>query len=114
MHFIIKISEQNKYVNDFLRVAIVVNDEFTAYKYYDKDENIYHKENEPDTLINFDSQYEIFDDFSIDFMAGETKKIIVFVWIEKLEFYNDNGEHYKGLANKSYTASTIMLSMEIK
>ncbi len=110
----LKLVDANKYVVDFLRIGIVVDGEIHVYKYYDKHEELYHKENDPDSILHFNSKIEIFNDLAVDFSVGETKKIVMFVWIEEAELYDKNGERYTGWADKSYNASPIVLSMEIK
>lgn len=110
----LKLVDTNKYVVDFLRVGIIIDGELSVYKYYDKTEDLYHKENDPDSILHFNSKTEIFNDLTVDISAGESKEIIVFIWIEEAELYDGNGERYKGWADKSYNASPIMLSMEIK
>ncbi len=110
----LKLVDANKYVVDFLRVGIIVDGEVRVYKYYDKSEELYHKENDPDSILHFNSKSEIFNELTIDFSAGETKEIAIFIWIEEAELYDKNGERHKGWADKSYDASPIMLSMEVK
>ena len=106
--------DANRYVVDFLRVGVVVNNEVVVYKYNDLLENIYHKENDPDSILHFNSKNDIFSELSINIGAGESKEIAVYVWIEEAELYNGEGERRKGWADKSYYASPITLNMEIK
>ena len=110
----LKLVDANKYVIDFLRVAIVVDGELRVYKYYDKNEKIYHKEDDPDSILHFNSKSEIFNDLTINLSTGESKEVIVFIWIEEAELYDNSGERYTGWADKSYDASPIMLSMEVE
>ena len=110
----LKLVDANKYVVDFLRIGIIIDGQLSVYKYYDKSEELYHKENDPDSILHFDSKSEIFSELTVDFSAGEIKEIIIFIWIEEAELYDRNGERYTGWADKSYNASPIMLSMEIK
>ncbi|MBO7196391.1 MAG: hypothetical protein J6V80_03560 [Clostridia bacterium] len=110
----LELVETNKYVVDFLRVGIIIDGELSVYKYYDKREELYHKENDPDSILHFNSKSEIFSELTVDFSAGETKEIVIFIWIEEAELYDKNGERYTGWADKSYNASPIMLSMEVK
>ena len=110
----LELVDANKYVVDFLRVGIIVDNELRVYKYYDKRENIYHKENDPDTILHFNSKSEIFSELTIDFSAEESKEIFTFIWIEEAELYNKNGERYTGWADKSYSASPIVLSMRLE
>lgn len=110
----LKLVDANTYVVDFLRVGIIVDGELRVYKYYDQSEELYHKENDPDSILHFNSKSEIFNEITVDFSAGETKEIVIFIWIEEAELYDKNGERYTGWADKSYDASPIMLSMEIK
>ena len=110
----LKLVDANKYVVDFLRIGIIIDGQLNVYKYYDKSEELYHKENDPDSILHFNSKSEIFSELTIDFSAGETKEVVIFIWIEEAELYNKNGERYTGWADKSYDASPIMLSMEIK
>ena len=110
----LKLVDVNKYVVDFLRVGIIVDGQLRVYKYYDKSEEIYHKENDPDSILHFNSKSEIFSELKIAFSVGETKEIVIFIWIEEAELYNKNGERYKGWADKSYNASPIALNMELK
>ena len=109
----LKLVEANRYVVDFLRVGIIIDGELRVYKYYDKHETIYHKENDPDTLLHFHSKRVIFNDLNVDFSADETKEIVIFVWIEEAELYDKNGESYTGWKDKSYKTSSISLSLEI-
>lgn len=109
----LKLVDANKYVVDFLRVGIVIDNEIKVYKDYDKYEELYQTESD-DGLLHFNSKSEIFNDLTVDFSAGEAKKIVVFVWIEEAELYNRNGERYTGWADKSYKASPIVLNLEIK
>ena len=110
----LKLVDANKYVVDFLRVAIIIDGELRVYKYYDKNEEIYHKEDDPDSILHFNSQNEIFNQLPVELSAREVKEIIVFIWIEEAELYDENGDRYTGWADKSYDASPIMLSMEVK
>ena len=110
----LRLVDANRYVVDFLRVGIIVDGELTVYKYYDKHEELYHKENDPDSILHFNSKSEVFNELTVGFSAGETKEIIIFIWIEEAELYDKNGERHKGWADKSYDASPIMLSMEVK
>ena len=110
----LELVETNKYVVDFLRVGIIIDGELSVYKYYDKREELYHKENDPDSILHFNSKSEIFSELTVDFSAGETKEIVIFIWIEEAELYDKNGERYTGWADKSYNASPIILSMEVK
>ena len=48
-----------------------------------------------------------------DFVDKIIKKTI-FIWLEESELYDENGERYTGWADKSYNASPIMLSLEVK
>lgn len=109
----LKLVDANKYVIDFLRVAIIIDGELRVYKYYDKNEEIYHKEDDPDSILHFNSKNEIFNKLTVELSAGETKEVIVFIWIEEAELYDKNGDRYTGWADKSYDASPIMLSMEV-
>ena len=109
----LKIVDANKYVVDFLRVGIIIDGELSVYKYYDKSEELYHEENDPDSILHFNSKSEIFSELTVDFSAGETKEIVIFIWIEEAELYNKNGERYTGWTDKSYDASPIMLNMEL-
>ncbi len=110
----LRLVDANRYVVDFLRVGIIVDGELAVYKYYDKHEELYHKENDPDSILHFNSKSEVFNELTVGFSAGETKEIIIFIWIEEAELYDKNGERHKGWADKSYNASPIMLSMEVK
>ncbi|MBE5731271.1 MAG: hypothetical protein E7350_04915 [Clostridiales bacterium] len=110
----LKLVDANKYVVDFLRVGIIVEGELRVYKYYDESETIYHKENDPESILHFNSESEIFNGLTVDLSAGETTEIVIFIWIEEAEQYDNNGEHYKGWAVKSYEASPIVLSMEVR
>ena len=110
----LKLVDANKYVVDFLRVGIIVDGELNVYKYYEKSEEIYHKENDPDSILHFNSTNEIFSELMVDFSAGETKEIVIFIWIEESELYDKNGERYTGWADNSYDASPIMLNLELK
>ena len=110
----LKLVDANKYVVDFLRVAIIIDGELRVYKYYDKNEEIYHKEDDPDSILHFNSKNEIFNQLPVELSAREVKEIIVFIWIEEAELYDENGDRYTGWADKSYDASPIMLSMEVK
>ena len=109
----LKLVDANKYVVDFLRVGIVIDNELKVYKDYDKFEELYQTESD-DGLLHFNSKSEIFNDLTVDFSAGETKEVIVFIWIEESELYDKNGERYTGWADKSYKASPIVLNLEIK
>lgn len=110
----LKLVDANKYVVDFLRVGIIVDEELSVYKYYDEHEKLYHKKNDPDSILHFNSENDIFNELTVNLSAGESKEIVVFIWIEESELYDENGERYTGWADKSYDASPIMLSMEIK
>ena len=110
----LKLVDANKYVIDFLRVAIIIDGELRVYKYYDKNEEIYHKEDDPDSILHFNSKSDIFNGLTVELSSGEPKEVIVFIWIEEAELYDKNGERYTGWADKSYDASPIMLSMEVK
>ena len=110
----LKLVDANKYVIDFLRVAIIIDGELRVYKYYDQNEKIYHKEDDPDSILYFNSQTEIFNELTFELKAGEPKEVTVFYWIEQAELYDKNGNRYTGWADKSYDASPIMLSMEVK
>ncbi len=110
----LRLVDANRYVVDFLRVGIIVDGELTVYKYYDKHEELYHKENDPDSILHFNSKSEVFNGLTVGLSAGETKEIVIFIWIEEAELYDKNGERHKGWADKSYYASPIMLSMEVK
>lgn len=110
----LKLVDANKYVVDFLRVGIIVDGKLNVYKYYEKSEEIYHKENDPDSIIPFNSKNEVFSELTVDFSAGETKEIVIFIWIEESELYDKNGERYTGWDDNSYDASPIMLNMELK
>lgn len=110
----LKLVETNKYVVDFLRIGIIVDDELRVYKYYDKYENLYHKENDPDSILHFTTKSEIFNELAVNFSTGETKEIIVFIWIEESELYDKKGERYKGWADNSYKASPIILRVEVE
>ena len=110
----LKLVEANKYVVDFLRVGIMVDGELNVYKYYDKREKLYHEENDPDSILHFNSKSEIFSELTVDFSAEEAKEIVMFIWIEEAELYDKNGERYTGWADKSYNASPIMLNLELK
>ena len=110
----LKLIDDNKQVRDFLRVAIIVDNELTVYKYYDIFENIYHRENDPDSILHFNSKHEIFNELPITFFAGEEKEITIFIWIEESELYDRSGERYTGWKDKSYYASPIMLGLDIK
>ena len=110
----LKLVDANKYVIDFLRVAIIIDGELRVYKYYDKNEEIYHKEDDPDSILHFNSKSDIFNELTVELSSGEPKEVIVFIWIEEAELYDKNGERYTGWADKSYDASPIMLIMEVK
>lgn len=110
----LNITEDNKYVTDFLRVAIIMDNQVLVYKYYEENEHIYHKEDDPDTLLHFNSENEIFNNLSVDLLEGEEKEVVVIYWIEKAEFYNSKGEYKKGYSNKSSSATPIMLKLEIE
>lgn len=110
----LNITRENKYVTDFLRVAIIIDNELLVFKYFEENEHIYNKEDDPDTLLYFNSKNEIFNNLSIDLVSNETKEIVVVIWIEESELYNSKGEHYKGWADKSYDATPIMLKLEIE
>ena len=110
----LKLVNANKYVVDFLRVGIIVDGELKVYKYYEKREELYHKENDPDSILHFNSKSEIFHELTVDFSEGETKEIVIFIWIEESELYDKNGERYTGWADKSYKASPIVLSLEVE
>lgn len=49
----LKLVDANKYVIDFLRVGIIIDGELRVYKYYDNREELYHKENDPDSILHF-------------------------------------------------------------
>ena len=108
------LTDDNKIVRDLLRVGLVVDNKLYVYKYYDKNENIYHKENEPNSLLHFNSKTEIFNDLKVNIAKDNSKEIILFIWIEESELYDSNGERYKGWDDKSYQATPIMLNMDIK
>lgn len=110
----LKLIDANRYVIDFLRVGIVVDGKLSVYKYYDKYETIYHKEDDPDSILHFNARSEVFSEFAVELSAGETKEIVVFIWIEEAELYDKNGNRYTGWADKSYDATPIHLSLEIK
>lgn len=110
----LKLVDDNKYVTDYLRVGILIGGELRVYKYYDKNENIFHKENDPESILHFSSKNEIVSGLAIDLSAGESKEIVIFVWLEESELYNKNGERYTGWEDKSYDASPIKLSLEIE
>lgn len=107
------LTQPNKYVIDYVRVAILIDSELKVYKYYDEKEGIYHKDNDPDTLLHFKSKNEIFDNLEISFEENETKEMVVFVWIEEAELYDENGQRDKGWADKSYNATPINLNLGI-
>lgn len=109
----LKLVDANKYVVDFLRVGVVVDGLAHVYKDYDKFEELYQKESD-DGLLHFNSKNEIFNDLTVSLSSGEAKEITVFIWIEEAELYDRNGERYTGWADKSYKASPIVLSLEIK
>ena len=109
----LKLVDANKYVVDFLRVGVVIDGLAHVYKDYDKFEELYQKESD-DGLLHFNSKNEIFNDLTVSLSADETKEITVFIWIEEAELYDRNGERYTGWADKSYKASPIVLSLEIK
>ena len=109
----LKLVDANKYVVDFLRVGIAIDNELKVYKDYDKYEELYQMESD-DGLLHFNSKSEIFNDLTVDFSAGETKEVVIFIWIEESELYDKNGERYTGWADKSYKASPIVLNLEIK
>ena len=109
----LKLVDANKYVVDFLRVGVVIDGVAHVYKDYDKFEELYQKESD-DGLLHFNSKSEIFNDLTVSLSADETKEITVFIWIEEAELYDRNGERYTGWADKSYKASPIVLSLEIK
>ena len=110
----LRLDEANKYVRDFLRVAVVIDGKLSVYKFCDKYEDIYHKQNDPDTLLHFNSETIIFNDLYIDITKEKSKEVILFIWIEEAELYDNNGERYKGWDDKSYNATPIMLNMEIR
>ncbi len=110
----LKLLNNNKYVVDFLRVAIVIDDSLKVYKFYDKNEVIYHKENDPDTILHFNSETEIFNDLTVDLLENESKTIKIFAWVEEAELYDARGNRYTGYRDHSYDADTIMLSLEIE
>lgn len=110
----LKLVDANKYVVDFLRVGIIVDGELRVYKYNNIFEEIYHKENDPDSILHFKSKSKIFNGLSLELSAGEPKEIVVFLWLEEAELYNKKGERYTGWADHSYDASPVMLDMEIK
>lgn len=107
------LTQPNKYVIDYVRVAILIDSELKVYKYYDEKEGIYHKDNDTDTLLHFKSKNEIFDNLEISFEENETKEMVVFVWIEEAELYDENGQRDKGWADKSYNATPINLNLGI-
>lgn len=109
----LKLVDANKYVVDFLRVGVVIDGVAHVYKDYDKFEELYQTESD-DGLLHFNSKSEIFNDLTVSLSSGEAKEITVFIWIEEAELYDRNGERYTGWADKSYKASPIVLSLEIK
>lgn len=109
----LKLVDANKYVVDFLRVGVVIDGVAHVYKDYDKFEELYQMESD-DELLHFNSKNEIFNDLTVSLSSGEAKEITVFIWIEEAELYDRNGERYTGWADKSYKASPIVLSLEIK
>ena len=105
--------DANRYVVDLLRIGILVDADLKVYKYYDKYEQLYHKENDPDTINHFVSQSKIFNDLHIDIDRGEAKEITVFIWIEESELYSKSGERHTGWSDKSYKATPISLRLDI-
>ena len=77
-------------------------------------EIIYHKENDPDSIVHFKSKSTIFNDCALALSAEESKEIVIFLWLEEAELYNKNGERYTGWADHSYDASPVTLNMEVK
>ena len=110
----LELNEANKYVIDFLRIGIVIDENVKVYKYYEDSEKIYHRENDPDSILHFKSKNEIFDELSINLKANEQKEILFFVWIEEAELYDKDGNRYTGYKDKSYDASEIYLKFEIE
>ena len=109
-----ELNDSDKYLLDFLRVAIIVDGELRVYKYNNWFEKIYHEENDPDTILHFNSKKEIFDDIEMHLSAGESKEIVIFYWLEESELYDRNGERLRGWADKSYDANSIYLKLNIR
>ena len=109
----LKLVDANHYVVDFLRVAILIDGELRVYKYDNLFEEIYDKENDPDSLLHFHSRSEVFNDVAVTLSADEAKEITVFYWIEEAELYDRNGKRHTGWSDKSYDADPIYLSLDI-
>jgi hypothetical protein len=110
----LKLLNNKQYVVDFLRIAVIIDDTVKVYKYYDENEVIFHKENDPETILHFNSETEIFNDFTIDLLENEPKTIKILVWIEEAELYDARGNRYKGWQDHSYYATPVELSLEIE
>ena len=110
----LKLLNNKQYVVDFLRIAVIIDDTVKVYKYYDENEVIFHKENDPETILHFNSETEIFNDFTIDLLENEPKTIKILVWIEEAELYDASGNRHKGWQDHSYDATPVELSLEIE
>lgn len=110
----LELLNNKQYVVDFLRIAVIIDDTVKVYKYYDENEVIFHKENDPETILHFNSETEIFNDFTIDLLENEPKTIKILVWIEEAELYDARGNRHKGWQDHSYDATPVELSLEIE
>lgn len=67
----------------------------------------------PIRILHFKSKNEIFDNLEISFEENETKEMVVFVWIEEAELYDENGQRDKGWADKSYNATPYQFEFRL-
>lgn len=104
----------NDYMLDFSRIALVVDEQLTVYKFFEKNEVIYHKENDPDTILHFNNMNEVCNNYEIKINSNETKEIILFVWLEQSEQYDKDGKFSKRINNRFFNAGPMQLDITIK
>lgn len=105
--------DADKYLLDFIRVGVIFKDEIYIYKFYDKKEQMYDKENDPLSILHFENSSLITDSLNFDVIKDEFNELSIIYWIEEGEGVTPNGDLDKNYSKQRYKMGDMNLKISI-
>ncbi len=105
--------DADKYLLDFIRVGVIFQDEIYIYKFYDKKEQMYDKENDPLSILHFENSSLITDSLNFDVIKDEFNELSIIYWIEEGEGVTPNGDLDKNYSKQRYKMGDMNLKISI-
>ena len=109
----IELIEADKYLLDFIRVAVKYEDELYIYKFYDEKEEIFDKENDPTLIKHFESKSLITDKLNLNVLKEELNELTIIYWIEEGENVTSTGEINNSYKKGIYKIKSMNLKISI-